>query len=289
MKKVFAIAFVLICTFFYTGVTAFADCGPKDSLTVYVNGVEEGREYYIALLSDMGSQYNPDEYTEKQTPEWNAFYKYSLSDEYYLYDNFGSAYYKMMGSGSHRWGYRPPERFKIMLYFPDDGSITVSNKLEKYAFNSYFTADVNGSALDVEQNGGSKGYMVEISGFLFRVIITVLLELGVAKLFGIRSKRAVKLILIVNVITQLLLNIAVAAADISRGSFGAAVALVGMEIVIFITEAAIYANTLPGLTEGKINGGRAAGYAFAANAASLVVGGILLMVFYLFSDIVMAM
>lgn len=270
MKKVFAIIFVLICTFFYTGSTAFADCGPKDSLTVYVNGVEEKREYYIALLSDWGSQYHPDEY----------------NDEYYLYDNFGSAYFNMTGSGSHRWGYRPPERFKIMLYFPDDGSIIVSGKLEKYAFNSYFTANVNGSELDVEQNGGAKGYMVEISGFLFRVIITVLLELGVAKLFGIRSKRAIKLILIVNVITQLLLNIAIAAADISWGSFGAVLALVGMEIVIFITEAAIYANTLPGLTDGKTHSGRAAGYAFAANAASLVIGGILLTVFYFFSDIV---
>ena len=45
MKKVLAIISVSVFIFFAAGVPAFADCGPKESLTISVTGTEDGREY----------------------------------------------------------------------------------------------------------------------------------------------------------------------------------------------------------------------------------------------------
>lgn len=52
MKKVFVFILVLVCVSFTVGVNAFADIGPKPSVTIYVNGVEDGREYYVALIEN---------------------------------------------------------------------------------------------------------------------------------------------------------------------------------------------------------------------------------------------
>lgn len=276
MKKVLVIISVLVCVFCASGVTAFADCGPKASLTVYVTGVEDGREYYITLLSDFDPGFS-DEYIAKQPPERRALYEFALTDEYFLWDSpVDHSYYKMTHSGSRTWGYMPPDKFKILLYFPDDGSYIISEKLERYAFNSYFTVSVSGGEMTVEKNGGAGGVYVEIGGLLVRIVITVLLELGVARLFGYRGKKEYKLIIIMNVCTQIFLNIMIAVGDVNLGGLGAAAACILAEIVIFTVEASVYAVFLPRFTERRTREGRAVGYAFAANAVSFFIGGFLL-------------
>lgn len=286
MKKILAIISVLVCVFFATGAAAFADCGPKESLTVYVTGIEEGREYYITLLSSNGSR-RSEEYVAKQPPEWRAIYEFSLTDEYFLWDSpVDRSYCKMTGGGRQVWGYFPPQNFKILLYFPDDNTFLLSEKLERYAFNSYFTVNVSGGEMTVAKNGGAGGVYVEIGGLLIRIVITVLLELGVARLFGYRGNKEYKLIIIMNFCTQMFLNIMIAVGDINLGGLGAVAAYILAEIIIFTVEASVYAVVLPRLTERKTHEGRAVGYAFAANAASFFIGGILLVIGEVFFEAV---
>lgn len=278
MKKFLVIISVILCTFFALGISAFADCGPKASLTINVKGMEDGREYYLTLFSDFDHRFS-DEYIAKQKPEWRALYEISLNDEYFLYEPpVDDTYYKLNGSGSRTWGYMPPDKFKIVIYFPDDGSCIISEKLEKYAFAAYFTATVSGGEISVAANGGAAGVSAQIGALLLRIAITVLLELGVARLFGYDGGKETKLILIMNICTQIFLNVMIAVGDGIIGGLGAIAAYVLAEIVILIIEACVYAVLLPRFTERRTREGRAVGYAFAANTASFLVGGFILII-----------
>lgn len=277
MKKFFVFILVLVCAFLTLGINAFADIGPKPSLTIDVTGDVKGKEYYIALLSPHETHYT-DEYVDKQPSVWRELYGFSLTDEYYIYNSpaVDRVYYGMTGSDSATWGYHPPQEFKILLYFPESGSFIVSEKLEKYAFSSYFTVKVNGDAMTVDKNGGVRGVLVEIGGLIIRIALTVLIEIGVALGFGYRGKRELRLILIMNIITQILLNALIAFGDYRIGAFGAFLANIVGEIAVLIAEALVYSAKLPKITEQETNSRRALGYAFIANLASFLGGGVLM-------------
>lgn len=278
MRKVFAFILALVCVSFAVSISAFADIGPKDSVTVYVSGVEGGREYYIALFEKWEHPEYIDKYIEGQDNVLKKIYAFSQADGYYPTNSpVDRPYRKMNGRDSARWGYHPPQTFKILLYFPDSESFLVSEVLDKYAFDSYFTVDVNGDSLTVSKNGGAKGIIVEVCGLLIRIVLTVLIEIGVALLFGYRGKRELKLILITNIITQVLLNALIAAGDYSLGGFGAMLAYIVGEIAVFIVEAAVYSANLPRITELGARSGGAVGYAFTANLASFFGGGFVLL------------
>lgn len=291
MKKIFAIVFVLVCAFSVTGITAFADMGPKPSVTVYVRGVESGREYFATLLTDterlafdkVYEDGDPD-FISNQSEEWRAFYEFSRTDEYnYLQKNF-----KMSGNGSFSWGYRPPDKFKVLLYFPDDGSLIVSEPQETYAFNSLYNAAVNGGEIVVSRGGSAVGYAAEVVAFLLRIIVTIGLELAVAVMFKYRDKKEFTFIIVVNIITQVLLNIVIGIADYKEGLLYAMLIYIVSEFFVFLIEAVVYAAGLPKLANGT-GAGRAVGYAFAANVVSFVVGGIISFMLYGVSDIFAAM
>lgn len=288
MKKVFVFILVSVCAFLTLGINAFADVGPKDSVTVYVNGVDDGREYYIALIEKRENVGYNDKYIEGQDNVWRTIYEFTRSDGYYpSFSPVDSSYYKMNGRDSARWGYHPPYTFKILLYFPDNESFLVSEVMDKYAFDSYFTVNVNGDTLIVEKNGGVRGVLAQIGGLLLRIAITVLIEVGIAKMFGVFGKKSYRLIIIMNVATQLLLNALIYKWGYDLGGFGEMLALVIGEVLVFAVEAIVYGNALPAYTGNEIKSGRAAGYAFAANLASFVVGGLLLfMTNMLFGQIV---
>lgn len=272
MKKAAAIILSLF-VFLAIGVTAFADCGPKPSVTLYVNGVEDGREYYIALLEKRefkGTFVNENDDVVKKINEFAKADGYSISDH-----PVDSPYYKKTGSTTVRWGYMPPQTFKILLYFPDSESFLVSNVIEKYSYNAYYTVEVNGDSLSAASYGGAKGLTVEVGGLLVRIALTVLIEIGVAFGFGYRGKRELKLILITNIITQVLLNALIAFGDYTLGGLGAIIAYIIGEIVVFIAEAIVYSVKLPTISEVCTSRG-AVGYAFVANLASFFGGGILL-------------
>ena len=278
MKRVFVFILVSVCVFLSVSVNAFADMGPKPSVTVYVNGVEDGREYYIALIEKMGTSWYNGTNTESRDDVLDKIQEYSKNDGYCLVNRpNGYTYRKAKGRDSARWGYYPPETFKILLYFPDNESFLVSDVQNKYAFDSYYTVEVNGDSLTVTKNGGAKGIVVEVCGLLVRIALTVLIEIGVALGFGYRGKRELKLILITNIITQVLLNALIAFGDNTLGGFGAVVAYIVGEIIVFIAEAMVYSVKLPKISENGTTHSPA-GYAFLANLASFF-GGVILLAF----------
>lgn len=272
MKKVFVFILVSVCVFFALGVNAFADMGPKSSVTVYVNGVEDGREYYIALVEKLDEKYihSKDE-VEKKINEFVRADGYVISNS-----PVDKPYHKLSGRDSARWGYMPPQTFKILLYFPDNESFLVSDVQDKYAFAAYYYVEVNGDSLSVSKNGGAKGIAVEVGGLLVRIVLTVLIEIGVAFGFGYRNKRMLRVILITNIITQLLLNALIAYGDYVLGGLGSVVAYIFGEIVVFLAEAIVFSVKLPTIPEGGTVG-RAWLYAFVANLASFFGGGFLLL------------
>lgn len=242
-----------------------------------MNGVKDGREYYAALLIERKDSAYNDKYIEGQDSVWRKIYEFSGADGYYPAGSpVDSPYFKLKGHDSARWGYHPPQTFKLLLYFPDNESFLVSEVLDKYAFDSYFTVEANGDSLSVAKNGGAKGIIIEVVGLLIRIALTVLIEIGVAFLFEYRGKRELKLILITNIITQVLLNALIAAGDYNLGAFGAMFAYIAGEIVVFIAEAAVYSANLPRIDEPGTSGGTVA-YAFTANLASFFGGGVLLL------------
>lgn len=273
MKKVFVFILVSVCVFFSVSVNAFADMGPKPSVTVYVNGVEDGREYYAALLENL--EYN-EKYANSKDEVQKKINEFARADGYCITNSpVDKPYYKMEGRDSAEWGYQPPQTFKILLYFPDNESFLVSEVLDKYAFESYFTVDVNGNSLTVAKNGGVRGIMVEVGGLLVRIALTVLIEIGVALGYGYRAKHELKLILITNIITQVLLNALIAYGDNVFGGLGTVFAYIVGEIVVFVAEAIVYSVKLPTISEVCTNRG-AVGYALLANLASFAGGGLLL-------------
>ncbi|MDE6731256.1 MAG: hypothetical protein K2J77_00070, partial [Oscillospiraceae bacterium] len=174
MKKALVFISVMICVFFSLGVNAFADMGPKPSVTVYVNGVEDGREYYVALIEKR--EYD-EKYANKNDEVQNKINEFARADGYSIGNHpVEKPYHKMTGQDSARWGYMPPQTFKILLYFPDNESFLVSEVQDKYAFNSYYTVEVNGDSLTVVPHGGGvKGIVVEVVGLLVRIALTVLI------------------------------------------------------------------------------------------------------------------
>lgn len=268
MKKLL----LCLCAMLTLSVSVFADSGPKPSVNVTLRGLD-GARWYATLLSetDTTGPYSvldkyykvpPEELAEWEAdPAWRAFQSYEDADGYYFLQFRVSG----TGDGALRWTYYPPQRFKLLLYLPDSGAYVVSEPQERYAFHSYFTADLDKAADGVVPVVKSMDYGRELAGLLLRVALTVWIELVVALPFGYREKRYRWLILCVNLVTQLLLNAALFALAYSGGAHAAMVAYLPLEIAVFLIESGIYRARFG----GKGNPTR---YALAANAASFAAG-----------------
>ncbi|MDE7192891.1 MAG: hypothetical protein K2O14_02870 [Oscillospiraceae bacterium] len=300
-KLIVSIIFALI-VFASISVTAFADCGPKYSVTVTVKGVDNSLEYYgepggtyYATLLSRGKATGPafafieDEHTDEETAAmhedeiWSAFQNYRDEDGYYYLQD----HWELTGDDTFCWGYYPPNEFKILLYFPETGRYLVSEPLERYAFNAYYTANIRDGALDVSAGKGAADFFAELVALLLRIAITIGLELLVALWFGYRRKKEIRVILVTNIVTQVILNAVLNIANFKGGILTAAFFYILLELAIFIAEAIVYMKVLPKATERRTGEVRAGLYALAANFTSFVLGGMLTMFLFSISDVFM--
>lgn len=257
-------------------VTAFADSGPKPSVSITLENMD-GRVCYGTLLSRTestgpahvwdGSEENIQDYGGDHAV-WQAFAEYRDADGYY----FLQQYWRCDGIKGFTWGYYPPRTFKILLYYPEMGEFVSSGVLERYAFDSYYTANLADGAMTVRR---SFNYTAQIVGLAGRMIITILIELGVALLFGFRGRKLLGLITVVNVVTQLALNAALFAINYAEGPWAMVILYVPLELAVIIVEAAVYCLTFRRVTERKIKAGKIILYALAANVASFVLGWVI--------------
>lgn len=289
--------FQLLCALLLLGsmiLPAFADTGPKPSVNITLKNLP-AEPCYVTLLSTVPSTgphssiWKRNEAGERvrnhnigydfygadwERPVYDGFLAYEMSDpdELYFLQTFGLA-----ENGSYRWGYYPPREFKVLLFFPEMGIFAVTDELcERYAFDSYFTIDLDGVELVPGETARldavkSYDYTWEYLSLAARVVITIALELAVAWFFRLRTKRALAVILPVNLITQLALNAGLNWRAYMRGTGQIFLFYLLMELAVLAVEIVAYWLFLP-RQEGGSRKNQACNYAAAANLVSFAVG-----------------
>lgn len=264
-----------------------ADTGPKPSTVIDFENMND-EEYYVTLLSATSSTGPHSAYDAENGEEprvygdtleiWRAFEDYKDTDGFY----FLQYYERLTGDGRFVWGYYPPDKFKILLYFPERGTYVVGQDIyEKYAFNSYYKVD--GSSIDFEggkteyiklDNMGRKSYAYgwELFSLAARIVITIAVELGLALLFGFRKKYWIKTILFTNIATQVLLNAGLNIYAYFNGSHFLIFVYALMEAAVLATECAVYSHMNKRQPDSDRRARAVLLYAVAANLASFGVG-----------------
>ena len=258
-------------------VTAKADIGPKPSVRITFTGIE-GETYYGTLLSERrstgpstawdGYEDYRDWKPEDEKVIWEKFIAYEDTDGYY----FLQEWWDCSETNQLNWTYYPPNPFKILLYFPETDSFYVSPIYERYAFDSYFTVDLSDYDVSPITAHQSYDYTWELISLAARIVLTIALELAIALLFGYREKKALAFLAIVNVMTQVTLNVALNIINYKSGSMGFTFAFICMEIVVFAIEAIAYKSLLQRFSTVEQEKRRCVSYALVANTASFAIG-----------------
>ena len=272
---------------------AYADTGPKPSVHVDFTGLEG--ECWATLLSESdstgpASAWNGDpahaqhkgneEWAELDEATWQAFVDYADPDGYYFLQ-WG---WQVSDTEPLHWGYYPPQRFKVLLYFPESGTYLASGILERYAFHSYFQADLTGGTLMPEKDQAASDaaeqameieqrydYLGEVGPIAARMAITVVLELLLALAFGLWKKGYLLPILAVNLVTQILLNAGLYLFTYRMYYFDFTVTYFVLELLVFAVEAAALCLLLR-RREPRPGRGCIVLYAACANMVSFVAG-----------------
>ena len=173
-KKVFTILSCTLLLFLSTPLPIHADIGPKPSVTITIENADD-RVYYATLLSKYEStgpesayRGNNARYTieDEQYTIWKAFVDYQDEDNFY----FLQIFWECTEKDSFRWGYFPPETFKVLLYYPDTNEFIVSDICERYAFDTYYTFNTNGIITK------SYNHSKETLNLIVRIVLTILLK-----------------------------------------------------------------------------------------------------------------
>ena len=277
-NKIRAVIFVFAFIFLFSPILASADSGPKPSVRIVLP--QECAGAYATLLSAEestgphsawdGSEAHAyhDRNEDWGTPYdvWEAFVSYKDADGFYYLQLTET---QVEESGECAWRYYPPERFKLLLYFPETDRYLVSGILERYAFHSYFTATVEGGALTL---AASYDYTAEAVGFAARLVLTLAAELLLALLIFPRDKRMLIPIVIINVITQVGLNLFISRMAYYNGTVIYVLRYLGLELAVTAVEAAVLWILAPRLSSLENPRRRAVVYTVFDNLCSYVLG-----------------
>ena len=137
-----------------------------------------------------------------------------------------------------------PIKFKILTYFPDHDSFAVSNEVyERYAFDSYYKVDASGMEIQsVTLNNNIQAqknypYSWELISLISRILITIIIEVLIALLFGFREKKLLLIVLVTNIITQSILNILLNLINYYQGGLMFVLNYIWMELLVIVIEA----------------------------------------------------
>lgn len=276
-------------------ITAYADMGPKASVRIQFENM--GDELcYGTLLSEKKStgpasawdgteenarikeDYPYSDYLPRDI--WEAFVNYQDSDGYY----FLQEGWMVSETKEIAWTYYPPYRFKILLYYPESGTFVSSGIYERYAFDTYYTVDMDGvniSSVDYNDTLStnerieayrSYQYRQELPSLAARIVLTIVIEMAIALLFGFRKKKQLLILSTTNILTQIILNVALNIINYNSGPLAFAVFYVLLEIVVFVLEAVLYCTILKKASETKKKNWFYVVYSFAANSVSFAAG-----------------
>lgn len=273
MKKIVHNLIALFLFLFVFQCPIHADTGPKPSVTIHFKGIDD--TYYVTLLSSV-EEYGPNTtYTDEELEDFEnkelliKFNRYE--DDYYFY----GVVEECSKSNKFKWGYWPPETFKVLIYLPDSDTFIISDVCERYAFNSYYTIDIeNNEIVDCYK---SYNYLEEIISFLGRVVLTIFIELIIAEIFNLKDKKHRQIILYTNLVTQVLLNFFISYVTYMHGYNSYMLYYLWLEILIFISEGFIYKKLIKDVPN-KFSPFK---YSLFANITSFITGFIILKIFTL--------
>lgn len=256
MKRLFQ-SIVLVFVLFSCFITPIhADTGPKPSVTITFKGTNE--EYYVTLLSSIDGygpwskvdEFNLDDSVNQSI--WEAFNNYE--DEYYFIGYFEEC------TNTHKfsWTYYAPDKFKILIYYPNSNTFIESEIIEKYAYDSYYNVTFNDNAFEIELQV-NYNYTKEILSFIARIGLTIAIELIFTCIFALTSKQHIKVIVFTNIFTQILLNIGL--------HFYGNGCYIMIEGLIIIIEALSYKHFMKDIKTSV-----AWGYSILSNIISFILG-----------------
>ena len=270
---------------------ARADTGPKPSVVVRFQGIDPGTRYYVTLMAQEESTgphssvtFRPD--LPQGVPSvdgdiWQKFVDYQDPDGFHFLQYFEDC----TGETEFRWDYYPPENFKMLMYLPDtDQFVECPEVFQRYAFDSYFDAAYSKGGLAAETASEGKAPAGTITakpayrwawqtvGFLARLILTIALEVLMAAIFGFLARKQLLLVVLTNLVTQVLLNIALQVLGVQPNFVFYVVEYGLLELGVFLVEAVVYVLLLGRLGPPEGPKGHPVAYAAAANGLSFVVG-----------------
>lgn len=283
-KKFLSCLLCVVIGFFLLPTVVYADIGPKPSVTIDFVGLESDA-YYITLLSKEKStgpysfstepieeeSFLVGEHKEDDLHAWQAFRNYNDADGFYFIEYFK----RSNDQDRFQWTYYPPSTFKVLLYFPEEDKFAATEIQYRYAFDSYYQVSLseNQMGLSIEKD---YDYSAEATSFIVRVLLTLAVETLIAVLFGLWRKNIILFILVVNVSTQIILNILLNIINYARGGFAFIFHYIWMELLVIFIEIFIFSRYFKKCTVNKpIKKWTAPVYSIVANLASFAVGLIL--------------
>ena len=146
--RLFMLLFYLIFAVTALPITANADMGPKPSVRIQFKNMGDDLCYGTLLSKEActgparvwdGTSRNEQLY-DLDRDIWKAFVDYKDPDGYY----FLQRGWTVSETGEIAWTYYPPGNFKILLYYPETKTFVSSGIYERYAFDTYYTVDMEG-------------------------------------------------------------------------------------------------------------------------------------------------
>ncbi len=232
--KLFLMIFVMIISFTFS-INTSADTGPKPYIDITIDGNTEGM--YMTLLSSSPA-YGPyrvydaeDSSFQNETPNEIKlkFRNYVDNDNFYFLETYAG-----IENHYYHWGYYPPTTFKILIYDSvKDIFITDNVIYNRTSFGSFYKVTLNEDIISSYEAPGESspdeagegmvcivpvdttGY--QVLAFVIRLLICLAIEVSIAGYFRF-GKNEIRVITIVNVITQIFLNVYLAF-DIHNNGF----------------------------------------------------------------------
>lgn len=273
-----------------TAMPVSADVGPKPSVVVALEGLE-GRTCWGTLLSQQESTGPYGRFYEEEAaedPEEDRALRALLPLERMDSEGFHLLnFVKDCSDGEFSWTYYPPHTYKIALWFPEEDALAVSGVYHRYAFDSYYRLDLSGVELmpggivelEAARLQRDYPYGASLLALAGRVALTLGAELLLALAFGLRTRQALKWVAVVNLATQLGLNLALELFTYCNGALEGMMAILALpvylaaEAVVTLVELRIYRRKLLG--ERGASGRRITAYTWTANLCSLLAGVLL--------------
>lgn len=276
-RKLSQLIIVFLCMVMLFPIGVNADTGPKPSVRIKFENM--GDELcYGTLLAKEESTGPASAWDGKEEiinlsfvdrDIWEAFVNYEDSDGYY----FLQWAWIVSDTKELSWTYYPPNEFKVLLYYPETNTFMVSDVCKRYAFDTYYTVDMDGieiGSIKYDENLSSNQRLETFKSYEFknevkalgcRMLITVVVEVLIGLLFKFRNKELLY-ILFINVITQIILNVLL---NIYTG-FGYYFVYLSLELLVFVIEAIFYCLMF------KKKKWHCVLYSVVANVSSFVIG-----------------